>query len=379
MAMSFISPTTSTTASASLLPVRRQRAAGSSLSSPLKHHRFTSRFRIPPKSTRFSRVPSISPSCKTPTVSVVSSIASTSRTFLFLLTACLLSLSGIRTLPALASSPPPTQQPQEIEEHGEQQESEEMKQQVDDEVNKADVKEKEEQQEDVEEEDEEVRMYSAILSRNPGDVDALKCALYAKMRRADWGGALRYARRLRDAEPGEVEWRLMEAQLHELKGDLAEAERRFKEVLAEEPLLVRALHGLAICTQKKHEGPAGFEMLENALQLAASDKRVPEERNIKLLIAQMHVVMGQLDVASEKLQNLINEDPRDFRPHLCQGIVYALLDRKEDADKQFDIYRSLVPDEFPDKSFINDVILAARMESNDRLQKEFGSEFLSKK
>jgi len=59
--------------------------------------------------------------------------------------------------------------------------------------------------------------------------------------------------------------------------------------------------------------------------------------------------------------------------------VYALLDRKEDADKQFDIYRSLVPDEFPDKSFISDVILAAKMESDDRIQKEFGSEFLSKK
>lgn len=42
---------------------------------------------------------------------------------------------------------------------------------------------------------------------------------------------------------------------------------------------------------KKLEGPTVFEMLENALQLAASDKRVPEERNIKLLIAQMHVVM----------------------------------------------------------------------------------------
>ncbi|CAN6336473.1 unnamed protein product [Urochloa humidicola] len=382
MAMSFISPTTTATASASLLLVRRQHAAGPSLSLSfsLKPHRFTSRFRIPPKSPRFSRVPSISPSCKTPTASVFSSVASTSRALLFLLAAGLLSLSGVRPPPALASAPPPSQQPQEIEEQDEQQESEEKKQQVEDEVEKAEVKEKEEQQEDVEEEDDdEVRMYSAILSRNPGDVDALKCALYAKMRHADWGGALRYARRLRDAEPGEVEWRLMEAQLHELKGDVAEAERQFKEVLAEEPLLVRALHGLAICMQKKHDGPAGFEMLENALQLAASDKRVPEERNIKLLIAQMHVVMGQLDVASEKLQNLINEDPRDFRPHLCQGIVYALLDRKEDADKQFDIYRSLVPDEFPDKSFINDVILAARMESNDRIQKEFGSEFLSKK
>ena len=64
---------------------------------------------------------------------------------------------------------------------------------------------------------------------------------------------------------------------------------------------------------------------------------------------------------------------------VLQGIVYALLDRKEDADKQFDIYRSLVPDEFPDKSFISDVILAAKMESDDQIQKEFGSELLSKK
>jgi hypothetical protein len=35
-------------------------------------------------------------------------------------------------------------------------------------------------------------------------------------------------------------------------------------------------------------------------------------------------VQGQLDVASEKLQNLINEDPRDFRPHLCQVLLDIL-------------------------------------------------------
>jgi len=157
-------------------------------------------------STRTAWLPGTS-SLKTPTESVLSSVVSTSRTLLFVLVAGLLPLSGVRSLPALACAPAPTQQLQEIEEQ-----------------------------------DEEVRMYSAILSRNPGDVDALKCALYAKMRRADWGGALRYVRRLRDAEPSEVEWRLMVAQLHELKGDLAEAERQFRELLAEEPLLVWALH-----------------------------------------------------------------------------------------------------------------------------------------
>jgi hypothetical protein len=42
--------------------------------------------------------------------------------------------------------------------------------------------------------------------------------------------------------------------------------------------------------RKRLEGPSAFEILENALQLAVSEKRVPEERNIKLLIAQMHFV-----------------------------------------------------------------------------------------
>ena len=51
------------------------------------------------------------------------------------------------------------------------------------------------------------------------------------------------------------------------------------------------MQGLALCMHKKLEGPTVFEMLENALQVAISDKRVPEERNIKILIAQMHVVM----------------------------------------------------------------------------------------
>ena len=40
---------------------------------------------------------------------------------------------------------------------------------------------------------------------------------------------------------------------------------------------------------------------------------------------QVLMAQGQLDVAFEKLQNLINEDPRDFRSHLCQVLSDILL------------------------------------------------------
>ena len=56
-------------------------------------------------------------------------------------------------------------------------------------------------------------------------------------------------------------------------------------------LVTPHLQGFALCMHKKLEGPTVFEILENALQVAISDKRVPEERNIRILIAQMHVVM----------------------------------------------------------------------------------------
>lgn len=50
------------------------------------------------------------------------------------------------------------------------------------------------------------------------------------------------------------------------------------------------LQGLALVMHKNLEGPAVFEMLNKALEIAQREKRVTEERDIKILIAQMHVV-----------------------------------------------------------------------------------------
>lgn len=48
--------------------------------------------------------------------------------------------------------------------------------------------------------------------------------------------------------------------------------------------------GLALVMHKRREGPAVFVMLDKALKIAHREKRVIEERNIRILIAQMHVV-----------------------------------------------------------------------------------------
>ncbi|KDP35273.1 hypothetical protein JCGZ_09432 [Jatropha curcas] len=222
-------------------------------------------------------------------------------------------------------------------------------------------------------------MYEELLVKEPRNVEALKVLVYGKMRKRKTKEALKYVDRLIKIEPEEIEWRLLEALCYEMMGELSKAKRLFKEILEERPLLLRALHGLAMVMHKNLDGPAVFEMLNKALEVACRENRVIEERNIRILIAQMHVVKGQLEEGLKRFQDLVNENPRDFRPYLCQGIVYSLLDRKKEAAEQFEMYRSLVPEEFPQRGFLDDVVLAAKTESQEQFQKEFEAEFSYRK
>ncbi|PKU64405.1 protein SLOW GREEN 1, chloroplastic [Dendrobium catenatum] len=225
-----------------------------------------------------------------------------------------------------------------------------------------------------EERDDDDELYAKLLKKNPADVDNLKLCLYAKMKKGKRVEAVKYLERLIALEPDEVEWRLLHALSYELMGQIGKAKKLFKEILKERPLLLRALHGLALAMYKNKEGPAAFDLLYKAQDLAHRERRVSEERSIKILIAQMYVVKGDLEVALKQFEDLIKEDPRDFRPHLCQGIIYSLLERKTEANEQFEIYQSLIPDEFPQRGFIDDVILAAKTESQEQLRKEVQSE-----
>ncbi|CAI9109193.1 OLC1v1008968C1 [Oldenlandia corymbosa var. corymbosa] len=219
-------------------------------------------------------------------------------------------------------------------------------------------------------ESEEEEMYVKLLERNPRDVDALKMVVNLKMKNGKTKEALGYVERLIKIQPNEMEWRLLQALCYEMMGQLGMAKKLFKDILKRRPLLLRALHGLAMAMHKNHEGPAVFEMLERALELARRETRVIEERNIKILIAQMYLVKGDLEEALEKFQILIDENPRDFRPYLCQGIVFSLLNKGKEAQERFEIYQSLVPEGFPQRKFLDDVMLAAKTEPRHKLEKD---------
>ncbi|XP_047966124.1 protein SLOW GREEN 1, chloroplastic [Salvia hispanica] len=218
--------------------------------------------------------------------------------------------------------------------------------------------------------DEGEEMCDRLLQENPSDVDVLKMVVNVKMRRGKSREAVGNVEKLIELQPSEMEWRLLQALCYEMMGDLNEAKSLFKNILNQKPLLLRALHGLAMVMHKNKEGAAVFEMLDRALEVARRENKVNEERNIRILVAQMHLIKGDLEEALRNFQALIDENPRDFRPYLCQGIVYCLLDKKKEADESFETYQSLVPEEFPERGFMDDVVLAARTETKQQLQKD---------
>lgn len=229
--------------------------------------------------------------------------------------------------------------------------------------------------EEKEGKDEYEEMFDNLLEKDPRNVNALTAALYNKMRGGKTKEALEYVERLINLDPEDFELKLLEAFCYETLGEFSEAERLFKEILKERPIWIRALHGLAMVMHKNSEDQAMFEMLNKALEVARREKRGTEERNIRILIAQMHISTGELEEGLKKFQDLENDNPVDFRPYLFQGLIYGLLGKKDEAAKQFAVYQRLVPDEFPQKSFLDDLVLETKTKSQKELRKEFEAEF----
>lgn len=89
------------------------------------------------------------------------------------------------------------------------------------------------------------------------------------------------------------------------------------------------------------------ERVEGVMQRCKKENKMKELRDLKLLVAQVWIIEGKYEEALKMYQEMVNEEPRDFRPYLCQGIVYTLMRKMDEADKNFKQYRKLVPKNHP--------------------------------
>lgn len=207
----------------------------------------------------------------------------------------------------------------------------------------------EEEQRVGEDSDQDGRQSSPLndfLESNSEAVEALKSLLQQKLENGEDEEALKILKQLGSAQPSVTEWKFLMARLLGEMGKTENARDVFEEILAANPLSFEALFENALLMDRCGEGGAVIRRLEEALRIAEDENKPKEARDVKLVIAQIQFLQKNVDEALESYKELAKEDPSDFRPYFCQGMIYSLLDKNVEAKEQFAKYKELSPKKF---------------------------------
>lgn len=219
-------------------------------------------------------------------------------------------------------------------------------------------------EEDAVSDEEKEKIIEQHLVCNPNDVDALKNLMEIKIKTKKVRDSIDILDKLIDLEPEEDEWPMMKAHLYAYNGELELAKNKFNELLKKDPFRVEAYHGLVtVASQEESSEELGIieKKLEEVMRLCKKENKKSDLRDFKLLLAQIRVLEGSYDDALKFYQELVKEEPRDFRPYLCQGIIYTLLSKNSEAEKSFEKYRRLVPKGHPYASYFDENMMATKV------------------
>ncbi|KAG7553871.1 Tetratricopeptide repeat [Arabidopsis suecica] len=196
------------------------------------------------------------------------------------------------------------------------------------------------------------------LTNNPNDVEALQSLMKIKFQSKNLEHALEILNRLIEIEPEEQEWRILKAQVQTYGGDFESATKGFEEILAKDPFRVEAYHGLVMAYSESESKLSEIESrINEAIEKCKKENKKKDFRDFMLLIAQIRVIKGNPIEALRVYQELVKDEPKDFRPYLCQGLIYTLMKKKVEAEKQFEEFRRLVPENHPYKDYFDANVL----------------------
>eukprot|EP00250_Pteridium_aquilinum_P015090 c22370_g1_i1 orf=121-1674(+) len=197
------------------------------------------------------------------------------------------------------------------------------------------------------------------LDKHPSDTRALESLLQAVMEQRDMLRALTVLETLLEVQPENLKWKFLKARTHEFLGELLMAKEEYEELLSLSPLSARFMQGLVMLLNKVGAQKEALELIQTALNRALSENKNVEARNLGVLLSQFYIQLGNFENALQYLGSMIEQDPDDFRPYLCQGLAYALMDQMDKAKQNFRKYMQLCPPDAFDQNYFDSLMLKA--------------------
>ncbi|KAL9665033.1 hypothetical protein QQ045_020442 [Rhodiola kirilowii] len=191
-----------------------------------------------------------------------------------------------------------------------------------------------------------------LLQTNSEAVEVLKALLQQKLENREDAEALKIVNQLVEAQPEVADWKYFKARMLNEMDLTEEARNAFEEILKADPLNYEALFENALLMNRCGEGAAVITRLEEAMRIAEEEGKGKEVRDVRLIIAQMKFLQNDIDEALGIYDELIKEDPSDFRPHFSKGMIYSLTDRNDEAKEAFAKYKQLSPKKFEVEGFL---------------------------
>nr|KYP61293.1 hypothetical protein KK1_023724 [Cajanus cajan] len=206
-----------------------------------------------------------------------------------------------------------------------------------------------------------------LLESNAEATAALKSLLQQKLELGEDDEALAILRRLIAAQPEVADWKFLAARLASEGGDAEGARALYEEILAASPLSFEALfeNALLMDRDRAGDGEAALRRVEEALRAAEGENKAKEARDVRLIMAQILFLQKNVDEALGFYNDLTKEDPKDFRPYFCRGMIYSLLDRNDEAKEQFAKYRELSPKKFEVDGYLRTPLSRMKLFSTD--------------
>ncbi|CAH8259894.1 unnamed protein product [Arabidopsis lyrata] len=182
------------------------------------------------------------------------------------------------------------------------------------------------------------------------DVKALSLLTEIKFKSDRHEQAIEVLDRLIEIEPDERKWPAMKARILSYHGKSELAIEAFERILEKDPIRVDAYHYLVM--EYYNSKPKLTELekrINKVIRRCKKEKKAKEICGFRMLIAQIKFIQGNSLEAIRICEELVKDDPEDFTIYLFQGIVYILMNKEEEAAKQFEQVARVMPMNHPSR------------------------------